>query len=101
MKHIETLDEFNKLKSENSKLVVDFYTTWCGPCKKAGPIFEKLATKYPSVTFVKVDCDKGADISGHYGVQSIPTFISFLNGHLREKKSGFNEVALVGMIEKL
>lgn len=61
-------------------VIVDFYAEWCGPCKMAGPILDKLADEYQGkVKIIKVDTDSSA-LSGNYGVMSIPTVIAFKDG---------------------
>lgn len=62
-----------------TKAVVDFYATWCGPCKMFGPIFEE-ASEDSNINFVKLDVDKNDDIARKYGVMTIPTVILFDNG---------------------
>lgn len=62
-----------------TKAVVDFYATWCGPCKMFGPIFEE-ASEDNNINFVKLDVDKNDDIARKYGVMTIPTVILFDNG---------------------
>lgn len=68
--------------------VVDFYATWCGPCKMFGPIFEEVA-KESNINFVKLDVDKSSDIAREYGVMSIPTIILFRNGKEVNRHTGF------------
>ena len=56
--------------------VVDFYATWCGPCKMVAPIMEELAEKYKGkIDFYKVDVDKEAEVAGTFGIRSIPTML--------------------------
>lgn len=56
--------------------VVDFYATWCGPCKMVAPIMEELAEKYKGqIDFYKVDVDKEQEVAGVFGIQSIPTML--------------------------
>lgn len=62
-----------------TKAVVDFYATWCGPCKMFGPIFEEVSEDN-NINFVKLDVDKNDDIARKYGVMTIPTVILFDNG---------------------
>ena len=57
-------------------VIVDFYATWCGPCKMMSPIMEELAKKYAGkVVFYKVDTDKESELSRAMGIQSLPTFL--------------------------
>ena len=73
---------FDKEKLENELLLVDFWAEWCGPCKSMHPIFTRMAKKYNSVRFARVNVDNAQDIVIRYGVQSIPTFIMFKNGEV-------------------
>lgn len=81
-------EDFNDIIS-NGKVVVDFFATWCGPCKMLGPIFEKVSEDVNDVKFVKLDVDKFNDIAREYGVMSIPTLILFENGKEVKKEIGF------------
>lgn len=81
-------DEFNELiKKEN--VLVDFFATWCGPCKMIGPSIEKLAQENSDVVVIKVDVDKYPEIAANYSVQTIPTLIAFKNGQIVSQKIGF------------
>ena len=79
-------NDFNKLIEEEA--VVDFYATWCGPCKMFGPIFEEVANE-KNINFVKLDVDKYSDVAREYGVMSIPTIILFKNGKEVKRFTGF------------
>lgn len=70
------------------KAVVDFYATWCGPCKMFAPIFEDTA-KNKDFNFVKVDTDSYSDLARGYGIMSIPTVILFENGNEIKRNTGF------------
>ena len=70
------------------KAVVDFYATWCGPCKMFGPIFEEVSEK-ESINFIKLDVDKHPEIAREYGVMTIPTIILFNNGKEVKRYTGF------------
>ena len=63
-------------------VLVDFYATWCGPCKMTGPIIERLAEEIKEVKFVKVDVDQNQELSSQYQVFSIPTFLIFKDGQV-------------------
>lgn len=78
--------DFNKLIEE--KAVVDFYATWCGPCKMFGPIFEEIASE-KEMNFIKVDVDKNPEIAREYGVMTIPTIILFEKGTEIKRYIGF------------
>ena len=85
MIHLED-ENFNELIKE--KTIVDFYATWCGPCKMLGPIFEEVANE-EDINFVKVDIDKHEDICREYKVMSVPTLILFENGKEIKRSIGF------------
>ena len=68
--------------------IVDFYATWCGPCKMFGPVFED-ASKENDFNFIKLDVDKYSDIAREYGIMSIPTIILFENGKEVKMFTGF------------
>lgn len=78
--------DFNVLIQD--KCVVDFYATWCGPCKMFTPIFEEVA-KDNNFKFVRVNVDENSDIAREYGVMSIPTVILFENGSEVKRNVGF------------
>lgn len=78
--------DFSSLISK--KAVVDFYATWCGPCKMFAPVFEEVA-KEIDINFIKLDTDKYSDIAREYGVMSIPTIILFEDGKEIKRYTGF------------
>ena len=62
------------------KVFVDFYATWCGPCKMVGPFIEELSEEIDDVKFVSIDTDEEDELSEEYGIISIPTILLFKNG---------------------
>lgn len=75
-------------------VVVDFFTTWCGPCKQIAPFIDQMARKYPEVKFIKVDIEKNEDIARPRNIQSIPTFHFYVRGQLKDEMKGANPMAL-------
>lgn len=72
----------------NDKLVlVDFFATWCGPCRMLSPIIEEVSNE-ESVKVIKVDVDKHEDLAKRFGIMSIPTIIVFKNGEEFHKNIG-------------
>ncbi|MBR2700375.1 MAG: thioredoxin [Clostridia bacterium] len=72
----------------NGLTLVDFWATWCGPCRMVAPIVEELASETPDVTFAKVDVDENPDVAMGLGITSIPTLMLFKNGKLVDKLIG-------------
>ena len=85
---LENNHNFNE-EIQGELVVVDFFATWCGPCKMISPILEKVASEHPEVKVIKVDVDDFTNIAREYGVSSIPTLILFKNGELVDRKVGF------------
>jgi thioredoxin 1 len=81
-KIVTTLQEFNEiLKEAGTRLVVvDFFASWCIPCKHIAPEFTSLEEKNPGVVFLKVDVDENSETAEAYMVSVMPTFIFFQNG---------------------
>ena len=79
------------------RVLVDFTASWCGPCKKIGPYFEELATKYPDVIFVKIDVDDLDDVAAECGISAMPTFQLYSNGVKVQEMTGADETKLAAM----
>lgn len=82
-------DEDFKDLIKKDKVIVDFFATWCGPCKMLSPVIEELSNKFPNVTFIKMDVDKCPNVSKEYGIMSVPTLIKFENGEAVDNKIGY------------
>ncbi|KAK0483816.1 putative thioredoxin [Armillaria novae-zelandiae] len=80
---ITSLEEFRKIIGGPNPVVIDFWATWCGPCRMIGPVFEKLSNtpEYASVDFYTVDADEQPDIMDELQISSMPTFVAFKNGN--------------------
>ncbi len=70
----------------NEKVLVDFYATWCGPCKMLGPVLEKVSNE---IQILKVNVDEYQDLAREYGIMSIPCLILFENGQEIKRNVGF------------
>lgn len=86
MIHLEN-ENFDELIKD--KVVVDFFATWCGPCKMLGPVFEELSTEINDIKFIKVDIDEHEDLCRKYKVMSVPTLIVFDKGKEAKRNIGF------------
>ncbi|XP_012272610.1 thioredoxin-2 isoform X2 [Orussus abietinus] len=90
-----------KLKEAGNKLVViDFYATWCGPCKMIAPKLETLSEEMDDIVILKVDVDQCEALVSDYDVTSMPTFVFIKNGEKLESFSGANYEKLKELILK-
>lgn len=84
--------ESNEFKSEieSGVTVVDFFATWCGPCKMLAPVLEGLAGEMEGkVKFIKVDIDQSLDLANEFQISSVPTMIIFKDGQKSDQLVGF------------
>ncbi|KZT62705.1 thioredoxin [Calocera cornea HHB12733] len=80
---ITSYKQFKELLESGKTFVIDFWATWCGPCRQIRPIFEKLAEKKEfteKLEFYSVDVDEQAEIAQEVGITAMPTFIAFKDG---------------------
>ncbi|KAF4530578.1 hypothetical protein B566_EDAN006784 [Ephemera danica] len=88
-----------KLKEAGSKLVVvDFFATWCGPCKMIAPQMETLSKECPNVVFLKVDVDECEELAAEYSITAMPTFLFFKNKKTVETMTGANYDKLKALV---
>ena len=78
--------------NSDKKVLIDFYATWCEPCKMLSPIIEELAKERDDIKFVKIDVDKAIDLAELYNVYSIPTIVVIEDGMEKDR--------VVGLISK-
>lgn len=80
---------FNDVINSDKPTLVDFYATWCGPCRMMAPELEKLKAKLgDAVTILKIDIDKHPDAAAAFSIQGVPTLIVFKGGTPRWRQSG-------------
>jgi len=84
-----TNDNFEELLQSGKPLVIDFWATWCGPCKQIGPSIEELATEYEDkVTVAKCDIEENDDLVAKFGIRNVPTVLFIKNGEVVDKQVG-------------
>ena len=83
-------------------VLVDWWASWCGPCRSFAPTFEAVAEKHPDITFAKVDTEAQQGLAGAAGIQSIPTLMVFRDGILLFSQAGaLPKAALEDLVEKV
>lgn len=90
MEKIFTTENFDtEVLGSEKPVLVDFFATWCGPCKMMAPVIEKLAEEYEGKAVIgKMDVEESMDIAGRYGIMNVPTLIIFKNGQIANKMVG-------------
>jgi len=88
MIEIKSQEEFDNLIKTNNNVIVDFWASWCGPCKMIVPMVERLSEELPNVVFAKVNIDEVVDVPTKYNVRSIPTLMKFKDGNLDSFRVG-------------
>lgn len=72
--------EFQEALTHDGLVVIDFFATWCGPCKMIAPLLEKFSNEYTSAKFIKVDVDELAEVAQEYSIASMPTILFYKGG---------------------
>ena len=84
-----TKEQFhNILASENKTVLVDFYASWCAPCRMIAPVLDQIADERKDIVVCKINVEEYPDIASKYSVRSIPTFVSFKGGDVYKRITG-------------
>lgn len=89
MKIISNVKEFDDVLASNTKVLVDFYADWCGPCKMLAPVLEDVSKEHEDIAFIKVNVDQVSDLAAKFNIMSIPTLIAFKSGNMVKQTMGF------------
>ncbi len=94
-----TIDNFDETVKNNETVLVDFFATWCGPCKMMSPIIDEIAEENAGIAVGKCDVDEAEELAMRFGIMSIPTVMVFKNGEpvktfvgVTDKQSIVNEL---------
>jgi len=98
---VPTLSEFREILEAHECVAVDFTASWCGPCKRIGPVFERLAGTMEGIHCVKVDVDDNEETAALLGVRAMPTFMFFHRGEKVEELVGASEAKLRSNMQML
>jgi thioredoxin 1 len=72
-----TAENFADVINKNETVLVDFWASWCGPCRRFGPVFDAASEEHPGVVFAKVDTEAQQELAAAFNIQSIPTLMAF------------------------
>lgn len=90
------MGKFNEMINSSTPTLVDFYATWCGPCKMMSPLLEQVASEMGDETkIIKIDIDKNRDTAAQYGIRSVPTLLLFKEGDIVWRQSGLPPKSMI------
>ena len=100
LKHINSVAEFDE-EIKGGTVLVDFFATWCGPCKMLSPVLEEVAKENEELKVLKIDVDEVGPLAARFGIQAIPTLILFRDGERVAVKMGYqNKNQLLAFINQ-
>ena len=96
-----TKDNFMQLAEGPKPLLIDFWATWCGPCRMIAPIVEEIAREREDILVGKINVDEEAELAAEFGIVSIPTLVVLKEGHLTGQLIGYQSKAnILKLLEK-
>jgi thioredoxin 1 len=97
-----TTANFDELTSADGIVLVDFWASWCGPCLRFAPVYERVSAKHPDIVFGKVDTEAQVELAARYDIRSIPTIMALRDGVIVFAQPGaLPESAVESLIEQV
>jgi Thioredoxin domain-containing protein len=87
VQHVKNVDKLEQVLSQNELVIIKFSATWCGPCKRLTPIFDKISHNV-TITCIEIDVDACQEIAQKYAIRSMPTLIFIRNGNVLARTTG-------------
>lgn len=97
---VKIIENASDIPQEGS-VVIDFFATWCGPCKVISPKFEEMSKLFPSITFLKVDVDESPELTEMFNISAMPTFVFLKHGSIVKVIAGADIRAIGQTLEGL
>ncbi len=95
-----TEQNYNEITATDRPVLLDFFATWCGPCRMIAPFIEEIAAEHPEYTVAKIDVDEAPTLAARFGIESIPTLVVLKNGQVAATAVGARpKEAILGMLE--
>ena len=93
-------NNFNEILESDKKILLDFYASWCGPCRMLAPVIDKIADEHPEFLVGKINVDEEEEIAMKFGVSSIPALFVVENGKIINQSLGaIPEQAILNLLE--
>ena len=93
-------DNFSTVINTDKKILIDFFATWCGPCRMVSPIVDEIAEEHPEFVVAKVNVDENPELAGEFGVMSIPTLVVIKDCKVINQSAGARPKAqILAMLE--